>query len=99
MKHPLDRRAFLAALGVGATHALLPHASLGTACADSPRDVAHDPLRPEYHLLPQHNWMNDPNGPIWWKATYHLFYQLNPHAAGWGDMCWGYDGSADRIRE
>jgi beta-fructofuranosidase len=59
--------------------------------------IAHDPLRPEYHLLPPHNWMNDPNGPIWWKGQYHLFYQLNPHAAVWGDMHWGHAISSDMV--
>jgi beta-fructofuranosidase len=66
--------------------------------ADAVRpDIANDPNRPEYHLMPQHNWMNDPNGPIWWKGQYHLFYQLNPHAAVWGDMHWGHAVSADMI--
>src|ERR1700733_7382933 len=60
-------------------------------------DLAGDPLRPEFHLLPPHNWMNDPNGPIWWKGKYHLFYQLNPRAAVWGDMHWGHAISADMV--
>ncbi len=41
--------------------------------------------------------MNDPNGPIWWKGKYHLFYQLNPHAAVWGDMHWGHATSTDMV--
>lgn len=64
---------------------------------DAGSNIAHDPRRPEYHLLPQHNWMNDPNGPIWWKGKYHLFYQLNPHAAVWGDMHWGHAVSTDMV--
>ena len=47
--------------------------------------------------MPPHNWMNDPNGPIWWKGQYHLFYQLNPHAAVWGDMHWGHAVSPDMM--
>ncbi len=64
---------------------------------ETARDPAHDPLRPACHLLPPHNWMNDPNGPIWWKGKYHLFYQLNPHAALWGDMHWGHAVSPDMV--
>ncbi len=41
--------------------------------------------------------MNDPNGPIWWKGKYHLFYQLNPNAAVWGDMHWGHAISSDMV--
>jgi beta-fructofuranosidase len=47
--------------------------------------------------MPPHNWMNDPNGPLWWKGKYHLFYQLNPHAAVWGDMHWGHAVSPDMV--
>jgi beta-fructofuranosidase len=92
----LDRRKFIAALGSGAAVVVLPS---GAWCDDSSTaiDLAHDPLRPEYHLLPPHNWMNDPNGPVWWKGKYHLFYQLNPHAAVWGDMHWGHAVSADMV--
>ena len=49
---------------------------------DAPRDPGHPSARPEYHLLPPHNWMNDPNGPIWWKGKY--VFQLNPNAGGVG---------------
>jgi len=59
--------------------------------------IAHDPDRPEFHFLAPHNWMNDPNGPIFWKGEYHLFYQMNPHAAVWGDMHWGHAVSADMV--
>jgi beta-fructofuranosidase len=50
--------------------------------------LAHDPHRPQYHFLPAANWMNDPNGPIYWKGVYHMFYQYNPRGAYWGDMHW-----------
>ncbi len=104
----LDRREALKAIGFGtATEILLNRSTraLGLAVPeslpylleDSLDALAHDSLRPEYHLLPPHNWMNDPNGPIWWKGSYHLFYQLNPHGAVWGDMNWGHAISTDMV--
>lgn len=96
------RRAFLKSLGCGTAGGLLvarANAAWFTPMPDQPQAaaIAQDPLRPEYHLMPRHNWMNDPNGPIWWKGQYHLFYQLNPHAAVWGDMHWGHAVSPDMI--
>src|SRR5579863_4383003 len=59
--------------------------------------LAADPLRPQYHLLPAHNWMNDPNGPIFFRGRYHMFYQYNPQGAVWGNMHWAHASSADLI--
>lgn len=59
--------------------------------------IARDPMRPQYHLLPAHGWMNDPCGPIYWKGRYHMFHQYNPHAAVWGDMHWAHATSPDMV--
>jgi len=59
--------------------------------------LAHDPLRPQYHLMPAANWMNDPNGPIFYKGLYHMFFQYNPNASVWGDMHWAHSTSPDMI--
>lgn len=59
--------------------------------------LAADPRRPQYHLLPKANWMNDPNGPIYWKGNYHMFFQYNPNGAYWGDMHWGHAVSPDMV--
>ncbi|MFW6437699.1 MAG: glycoside hydrolase family 32 protein [Armatimonadota bacterium] len=56
-----------------------------------------DPHRPRYHFLPRENWMNDPNGPIWFDGQYHLFYQFNPNEAKWGDIHWGHAVSPDLV--
>ena len=94
----LHRRRFLAHLGSSAVMAAVPRVARAYSSAYSGQpDPARDPLRPEYHFLPPHNWMNDPNGPIWWKSRYHLFYQLNPRAAVWGDMHWGHAESSDMV--
>ena len=41
--------------------------------------------------------MNDPNGPLYWKGRYHMFFQYNPNAARWGDMHWAHAVSPDMI--
>ena len=95
----LNRRRFLSTLVSGATGVvgrrwLRAQSVLPPATAES---IAYDPNRPSIHLLPPHNWMNDPNGPIWWRGQYHLFYQYNPNAAVWGDMHWGHAVSSDMV--
>ena len=57
----------------------------------------HELYRPQFHFSPKEHWMNDPNGPIFWKGRYHMFYQHNPGAAVWGDMHWGHASSPDMI--
>ncbi len=72
----------------------MPLAAGSTAAAK----LAADPQRPQYHLLPAANWMNDPNGPIYWQGKYHMFYQYNPNGAFWGDMHWAHAVSEDMVR-
>lgn len=62
-----------------------------------PSKLAADHQRPKYHFLPAANWMNDPNGPIYWRGRYHMFYQHNPNGAFWGTMHWGHATSPDMI--
>src|SRR5258706_12774173 len=59
--------------------------------------LARDPMRPQFHLLPARNWMNDPNGPIYFNGRYHMFFQYNPFAAVWGDMSWNHAVSSDML--
>jgi len=41
--------------------------------------------------------MNDPNGLIYYKGKFHLFFQHNPFANHWGHMSWGHAISEDLI--
>jgi len=63
--------------------------------AESP--LANDSLRPQFHLLPAKNWMNDPNGPIYHDGKYHMFFQYNPQGATWGNMSWNHAVSSDMV--
>ena len=31
-----------------------------------------DPDKPWYHVMPRSGWLNDPNGPTYYKGKYHM---------------------------
>jgi fructan beta-fructosidase len=53
--------------------------------------------RPIYHFTPEENWMNDPNGMVYYEGEYHLFYQYYPEDIVWGPMHWGHAVSEDMV--
>ena len=58
---------------------------------------ADQPWRPRYHFTPSENWMNDPNGLVFYKGEYHLFYQYAPEGFVLSPLHWGHAVSTDLV--
>lgn len=59
--------------------------------------VSQGKMRQNYHFMPQTGWLNDPNGLIYYKGKYHIFYQFNPYYGHWDYMHWGHAVSEDLV--
>lgn len=60
-------------------------------------EVQGSAMRQSWHFMPPVGWMNDPNGLIYFRRQYHVFYQFNPYDGFWGMMHWGHAVSDDLV--
>jgi len=72
-------------------------AKAGPANATTKSDYYQEEHRPQFHFSPAANWMNDPNGMVFYEGEYHLFYQYYPDSTVWGPMHWGHAISKDMV--
>ncbi|MBR3738380.1 MAG: glycoside hydrolase family 32 protein [Eubacterium sp.] len=54
---------------------------------------------PKYHYRPAKGWINDPNGLVFYRGYYHIFYQHSPNfETPWHEsMHWGHARTKDFI--
>jgi sucrose-6-phosphate hydrolase SacC (GH32 family) len=59
--------------------------------------LGNELYRPTFHYTPRQNWMNDPNGLVYYHGKYHLFYQHNPFGVEPTNISWGHAVSTDLV--
>lgn len=62
-----------------------------------PIELSNLRYRLGYHVSAKSGWINDPNGFVYFKGYYHIFYQYHPYSAQWGPMHWGHARSSDLV--
>ncbi|MEV6285508.1 glycoside hydrolase family 32 protein [Kribbella sp. NPDC051770] len=60
--------------------------------------TAAEPNRGLIHFSPRSGWMNDPNGLLHYRGTYHFYFQHAPGSLVWDTMHWGHATSPDLVR-
>lgn len=102
---PIKRRSFLKWTGMLSLLALsrskVAWAQVRQLLWVSPTSVStalyNELYRPQFHYSPAGNWINDPNGLVYYQGEYHLYNQYNPDANVWGAMHWSHAVSTDLV--
>jgi levanase/fructan beta-fructosidase len=58
---------------------------------------AQEDNRGQFHFSPRRGWMNDPNGLLFYRGTYHFYFQHAPDSLVWDTMHWGHATSPDLV--
>jgi fructan beta-fructosidase len=53
--------------------------------------------RGQFHFSSRRGWMNDVNGPVYYRGVYHLYFQHAPNSLVWDTMHWGHATSTDLV--
>lgn len=68
-----------------------------SALADGRPAYYAEKYRPQFHFSAKKNWLNDPNGLVYYDGVYHLFFQyMPPHRPG-AYKDWGHAVSKDLV--
>lgn len=68
-----------------------------TELKDGRPEYYKETYRPQFHFTAKKNWLNDPNGLVYYDGTYHMFYQyMPPHRPG-AYKDWGHAISRDLV--
>ncbi len=84
---------------LSSTGAESEHGSLIDAQRKLREKLLRDPYRPVYHFVIPEGFGDpfDPNGAIFWKGRYHLFYIFQDARSGKQEHHWGHVSSTDLV--
>ena len=73
----------------------VPETEIPLMKTEDPETDYRGKYRPWAHFTARRGWLNDPNGLVWYRGRYRMYFQHNPAATTWENMHWGAAESAD----
>jgi len=68
-----------------------------TGLTDGKPEYYTEKYRPQFHFTARKNWLNDPNGLVYYDGVYHLFFQYHPPHRHGAYKDWGHAVSTDLV--